>query len=210
MGWVNSIHSTGAAVGAEGAADLLHPRKRFYAGGARSVRGYGENQLGPRVLTIAGERLVAADSANPACSLATVTACDPNSAKLANRDFEPKPLGGNVVVEGSVELRFPVWKDLSGAAFVDAGYVAQRLNARLPKSKAAITPGVGVRYLTRVGPVRVDLAMSPNKGEFLPVVTEQVVNGEVRLVNVKEDRRYAPAKGLLNRLQLHLSIGEAF
>ena len=31
---------------------VLHPRKRFYAGGANSVRGYAENQLGPRILTI--------------------------------------------------------------------------------------------------------------------------------------------------------------
>ena len=210
MGWVNALESTGAAVGAFGAGDILHPRKRFYAGGSRSVRGYGENQLGPRVLTISGQRLVDADSDNPACTITDVTLCNPNSAKLANRDFEPRPLGGNVVVEGSAELRFPIWKDLSGAGFVDAGYVAQRLNPALPKSKAAVTPGVGIRYLTRVGPVRVDLAMSPASGEFLPVVTEQVVNGEVRLVNVKENRRYAPAKGLLNRLQLHLSIGEAF
>ncbi|HEY9227730.1 MAG TPA: BamA/TamA family outer membrane protein, partial [Gemmatimonadaceae bacterium] len=38
--------------------DVLHPRKRFYAGGANSVRGYAENQLGPRVLTIEADTLV--------------------------------------------------------------------------------------------------------------------------------------------------------
>ena len=37
---------------------VLHPRKRFYAGGAQSVRGYGENQLGPRVLTIRPGKLL--------------------------------------------------------------------------------------------------------------------------------------------------------
>src|SRR5205807_5484904 len=36
---------------------VLHPRTRFYAGGAMSVRGYGENQLGPRVLTISEDSL---------------------------------------------------------------------------------------------------------------------------------------------------------
>ncbi|MDQ3951323.1 MAG: BamA/TamA family outer membrane protein, partial [Gemmatimonadota bacterium] len=37
-----------------GAHDLsvVHPRKRFYAGGSQSVRGFGENMLGPRVLTV--------------------------------------------------------------------------------------------------------------------------------------------------------------
>lgn len=211
MGWVNALESTGAAVGAVNAGDILHPRKRFYAGGARSVRGYGENQLGPRVLTISGKTLSEKNADIPACaSGADMSVCNPNAVDLANRDFEPRALGGNIVVEGSAELRFPVWKDLSGAAFVDAGYVAQRINPALPKSKAAVTPGIGIRYMTRVGPVRVDLAMNPASGEFLPVVTEQVVDGEVRLVNVKENRRYAPAKGLLNRMQLHLSIGEAF
>lgn len=210
MGWVNALESTGAAVGAVTAGDILHPRKRFYAGGARSVRGLGENQLGPRVLTISGQKLFEGDSANLACTLATVTACNPNAVRLANRDFVPRALGGNIVVEGSAEIRFPVWKDLSGAAFVDAGYVSQRINPALPKSKTAVTPGIGIRYLTRVGPVRVDLAMSPTAGEFLPVVTEQVMDGQVRLVNLKDNRRYAPAKGLLNRMQLHLSIGEAF
>ena len=45
-----------------GGADsgVLHPRKRFYAGGANSVRGYGENQLGPRILTIDASTLVEA------------------------------------------------------------------------------------------------------------------------------------------------------
>ncbi len=211
MGWVNAMHGTGTALGAAEAADILHPRKRFYAGGARSVRGFGENQLGPRVLTISGSLLQSKDSLNAPCRSGTdMAACNPNVAALANRDFEPRALGGNVVVEANVEIRFPVWKELTGAAFVDGGYVSQHTNPSLPKSKAAVTPGVGIRYLTRVGPVRVDLAMSPSRGEFLPVVTEQLIDGEVKLVNVRESRRYAPGKGLLNRMQLHLSIGEAF
>ncbi|MBA3656767.1 MAG: BamA/TamA family outer membrane protein [Gemmatimonadaceae bacterium] len=211
MGWVNALESTGAALGAAAGGDILHPRKRFYAGGSRSVRGFGENQLGPRVLTISAAQLQRKDSLNAPChSGADMTACNPNVAGLANRDFEPRALGGNIVVEANAELRFPVWKDLSGAAFIDGGYVSQRINSALPKSKAAVTPGVGIRYLTRVGPVRVDLALSPTGSELLPVVTEQVVNGEVKLVNVKDNRRYAPARGLLNRMQLHLSIGEAF
>ena len=36
---------------------VLHPRKELYAGGASSVRGYGTNQLGPRVLTIDPNKL---------------------------------------------------------------------------------------------------------------------------------------------------------
>src|SRR5205823_3786386 len=41
-----------ALASAQTGIELLHPRKRFYAGGSHSVRGYDENQLGPRILTI--------------------------------------------------------------------------------------------------------------------------------------------------------------
>src|SRR6266576_3292781 len=54
FGWVSPLGSTTQAVGvaASFGDGILHPRKRFYAGGSHSVRGFGENQLGPRVLTI--------------------------------------------------------------------------------------------------------------------------------------------------------------
>src|SRR5690606_13013720 len=53
-GWVRPLGTSirGVDEGVLGSS-LLHPRKRFYAGGSQSVRGFGENQLGPRVLTIA-------------------------------------------------------------------------------------------------------------------------------------------------------------
>lgn len=211
MGWVNSLQSTGEALGATGNGNILHPRKRFYAGGSRSVRGFGENQLGPRVLTISAKKLQSRDSLNASCRIAgDMTQCNPNVKGLENRDFEPRPLGGNVVVEASTEVRFPVWRDITGAAFVDAGYVSQRTNPALPRSRTAVTPGVGIRYLTRVGPVRVDLAMNPGRSETLPVVTEQIVNGQTTLVTLRDSRRYTAGKGIVSRLQLHLSIGEAF
>jgi translocation and assembly module TamA len=49
---------------------ILHPRKRFYAGGANSVRGFGENQLGPRILTLPHQYLVNAKTTSGA-------PCDP-------------------------------------------------------------------------------------------------------------------------------------
>ena len=49
-----AVHARAGIVrSTDGAGSVILPRKRFYAGGARSVRGYGENQLGPRVLVIA-------------------------------------------------------------------------------------------------------------------------------------------------------------
>ena len=212
LGWVHALASTGNAVGL-GSEDLLHPRKRFYAGGSRSVRGFGENQLGPRILTVPASTLRRGATGCPAAT--PITACDPNNALLKDRDFEPRPLGGNIVAEGSVELRFPLYQDkLVGATFVDAGYVSQRLNSALPKSKAAVTPGFGVRYLSPVGPIRIDFGINPGLSETLPVITEDVVNGQTKLVTLDQKRVYHPFRsgfnGVLDRLTLHLSIGEAF
>jgi outer membrane protein insertion porin family len=213
IGWVSPLGSTDQALGVGGVVggNVLHPRKRFYAGGSHSVRGFGENQLGPRVLTVPIGNLQRNDSLNLACTSGTdVTTCDPGVLK--DRDFEPRPLGGNFVVEGSVEARFPVWRELIGAAFVDAGMVRQKSNPGLPRSRAAVTPGFGVRYRSPVGPIRADIGFNPGTTESLPVVTENIVNGQRTLVTLQTPRTYAPASGggILKRMVLHLSIGEAF
>jgi len=215
IGWVNSLGSTTQAVGigTSFGGGVLHPRKRFYAGGSHSVRGFGENQLGPRVLTIPITSLQKADSLNVACTSGTdVTSCNPNSAILKDRDFEPRPLGGNFVVEGSVEARFPVWQQLFGAVFVDAGMVSQRTNPTLAKRATAVTPGFGFRYKSPVGPIRADVGFNPGHTETLPVVTENTVNGQKTLVTLQQRRTYSPTNGhgILGRMILHLSIGEAF
>src|SRR5439155_900967 len=78
VGWVRSLGSTAQAVGISASLGdgVLHPRKRFYAGGSHSVRGFGENQLGPRVLTVPISVLQTHDSTNAACLTGTdVTTC---------------------------------------------------------------------------------------------------------------------------------------
>ena len=192
-------------------AEMYSTEKALLPGGSHSVRGFGENQLGPRVLTVPIGNLQRNDSLNLACTSGTdVTTCDPGVLK--DRDFEPRPLGGNFIVEGSVEARFPVWRDLVGAAFVDAGLVRQKSNPTLPRRRAAITPGFGVRYRSPVGPIRADIGFNPGTTESLPVVTENIVNGQRTLVTLQTRRTYAPSGsgGILKRMVLHLSIGEAF
>lgn len=219
-GYVQALASTAEAVGAtldsSPGADtrhILHPRKRFYLGGATSVRGFVENQLGPRVLTIAPEKLRGSPSSASASvcpSTTPIAQCDPNASYISNNDFDPRPLGGNLLLEGSTEYRFPVFGSFLGAVFVDAGYLAQNTNPTLARSEAAVTPGFGGRYLSPVGPVRVDIGINPIISEKLPVVTEDFVNGQRTLVTLQQRRTYQTGHGLLSRLTLHLAIGEAY
>ncbi|HEY0996460.1 MAG TPA: BamA/TamA family outer membrane protein [Gemmatimonadaceae bacterium] len=203
-----------------GDALVIHPRKRFYAGGAQSVRGYGENQLGPRILTIAPEQLAHALTTSGApcdtTSAASIALCDPNTGDITNSQFLPRPLGGTSVIEGSVELRFPIWRKLGGAAFVDAAVVGKNALrpgsdiGRLASGAAAVTPGFGVRYYSLVGPIRVDLGFNPRRTEPLRVVTEATAGGVRRIVPLTTPRTFDPGGSVFSRMVLHLSIGQAF
>lgn len=213
-GWVQGLAGTAAALGVEGSEEVLHPRKRFYAGGSRSVRGYQENQLGPRVLTVDPTVLIDLGG----CTDAEVAdgTCDPADVPVDR--FQPRPVGGRSVLEANVEYRFPLGETWQGAVFVDGAAIGEGVRAMFGRGRAAVTPGFGGRWTSPVGPVRVDLGIRPLVVETLPVVTEYVdAEGLRRLVRLDMPRRYDPLEDtrgflgqVLGRLVLHLSIGEAF
>jgi len=66
------------------------------------------------------------------------------------------PVGGRTLLEGSVELRTPIYGNFGGVLFFDVGEV-RRKPASLTVSDLQFGAGVGVRYQTIVGPLRVDL-----------------------------------------------------
>lgn len=218
LGWVRHLSGTAAAIGIERDAQeaLLHPRKRFYAGGSRSVRGFGENQLGPQLLTVDPAELLEGDQACTPQQIADGT-CDPHVAEM--QEFLPRSIGGTSVVEASVEYRFPFAGGVTAAVFLDGALVGEGIAAAFTDGTRAVTPGVGVRFATPVGPVRIDLGIRPNLTERLPVITEfEDADGRRRLIELETPRRYnaveAAGGGFLDeifsRLALHLSIGEAY
>jgi len=215
-----------------GTFDLVHPQKRFYAGGANSVRGFAQGRLGPRVLTIDPVRLLEPGTAGAGCNPSQLMdlSCDPASIKEGR--FVPRPTGGTRVLEGNLELRFPIGLNLEGVMFTDVGQVWGGRD-EVDLSKLAITPGVGVRYLSPVGPIRIDLGYRFREGEPLAVVTSQLevfnpnvheeserirIDGNVipyvrtnELAALKTSRLFGEASPLsLQRFQLHISIGQAF
>src|SRR6266542_504826 len=117
------------------------------------------------------------------------------------------PVGGNGLVDGTVELRFPIAGEFGGALFLDAGNVADA--SAVPSAwQAVLDPtllqwaaGVGLRYRTPFGPVRLDL------GVRLPD----------RLSTASEAFPAVPytrwPDGALHRepiAAVHISLGEAF
>jgi outer membrane protein insertion porin family len=72
------------------------------------------------------------------------------------------PTGGNALVFGGLELRYDLRKTLALAAFTDAGSVYP-LVADLDLGTVFYTTGLGVRYKTPVGPVRVDWGLKLNR-----------------------------------------------
>jgi outer membrane protein assembly complex protein YaeT len=112
-----------------GAVENLPLSERFYAGGEKSVRGFGRRRLGP----------LSADD---------------------------DPIGGLSLLEGSLELRRPIWQALGGALFVDFGQVSTR-RFHVPVRDLEFSAGFGLSYQTPVGPVRVDIGFpfNPPRGD---------------------------------------------
>ncbi len=74
--------------------------------------------------------------------------------------------GGRYLVEGSLEARAKVTNDIGVVGFVDAGYVAAD---RFPSlDELQIGAGIGVRYYTGLGPLRLDVAVPVNKRDGDP------------------------------------------
>jgi outer membrane protein assembly complex protein YaeT len=120
---------------------FVPPDQRFYAGGPNDVRGFQRNELGPVVYVVRR-------------GFANV----PDSVRVA-------ATGGNMLALGNVELRIPspIFRSrMRLATFVDAGGAWERQGPQ--KSRVIrVTPGVGVRVATPLGPARLDVAYNPYK-----------------------------------------------
>jgi translocation and assembly module TamA len=174
---------------------------RFYSGGS-AMRGYNNRRLSPLLLVPAeGSRLG-----------------DGLAAPLGRQPGETVPIGGDGLFEGSVEARYRLSDKLLGALFMDTGFVTRpELNfgrvAEFFSEKMQYAVGTGIRYLTLVGPVRVDLAYRLPWGSPPPVYE---LGGTYLLAPPGGgcfgigERQGGPTTSPEGRCTLHISIGEAF
>jgi outer membrane protein assembly factor BamA len=230
-GWARAGDAAGSGLG-------LHPQKRFFAGGPNSVRGFPQYRLGPRLLTVNAAATLAqpvgvAGRPGAGCSAHEINGGTCDIAAFVQThpgELVVQPVGGSVSLEANLEARFPVWRDqLRGAAFVDFGQVWRDARQFRP-AELQFTPGLGIRYFSPVGPIRIDVGYNPGRAESLPVMTTEVCDASVtpcgpilpgetydpaRLANRRTLRAlppvlWQPYDSFVNRLQFHFSIGQAF
>ena len=113
--------------------------ERFTAGGENTHRAYP--------LDLLGNLCVDEDEIARGCQ-PTLLQDPPGSAIL--------PLGGSGLLLFNAEYRFPIFATVGGAVFIDAGNVyASSRNIRFDDIRYGA--GLGIRYLSPVGPLRVDV-----------------------------------------------------
>jgi hypothetical protein len=143
---------------------FIPQQERLFAGGANSVRGYQQNELGPVVYLPDSLQVCTAptgDCIDPGASADTVY-----FSSIPERSPRVLPVGGNSVAVANVELRMPspfIPNRIQVAFFADAGQVWTRgaTGAESSFDGLRITPGVGVRVSSPVGPIRMDIGFNP-------------------------------------------------
>jgi outer membrane protein assembly factor BamA len=168
----------------------IPPERRFYGGGPTHVRGFRFNELGP-----------------------TVYIARPVRRSDGGFDVEivRSSTGGTRTVLASAELTAPIPigpPALRGAVFIDAGQVWESRDSLATRPGLRITPGVGGRFATPVGPIRLDVAYNPYQAEPGPLYG---INERGELVPRPLDPRHQPeeSRGFFRRLVVQLSLGNA-
>lgn len=171
--------------------NFIPPEQRFYAGGPNDVRGFERNELGEVVYVVPKGEV--------------------DTAAIETREIDPDrvtvaAIGGNTLVVGNVELRAPspvFSARLRLAAFLDAGGVWQRGSGN--PAVIRVTPGVGIRLATPLGPARLDVAYNPYK---LQAGTLFQVDTAGALTPVPGQESYIKARG--SKFTFHFAVGQAF
>lgn len=226
---LGSVIGASIRVDGETRRAFIPPQERLYAGGANTVRGFQQNELGPVVYRIPPE------------SIDSVLRGDTLFFEVTNaaRVERVEPLGGDNVIIASLESRIasPILKDfLQYALFVDAGAVWNERRAGLREKFPGlrVTPGAGVRVYTPVGPVRLDVGYNPyDRPPGAAFVLSGAPGGEQPLYCVSPGNKlpvtereglpglqaegpcpasFAPPRGrsFFRRLTFQLAIGQAF
>jgi outer membrane protein insertion porin family len=131
--------------------------ENYYAGGFNSVRGFKDSTLGPR---------------------STPSQLNADRGTQLDPDQNPAAFGGNLLVTGGAEVLFPMpfvkdQRSLRTSVFMDVGSVFDTNCASTSTycsnpdfANVAASLGLGVTWVTALGPLSFSLAMPIKKPEF--------------------------------------------
>jgi len=122
------------------------------------------------------------------------------------------PTGGNTAVVLNAELRLPspiLSRRMRLGLFVDAGQVWERGRELFSISGLRVTPGMGVRFSTPLGPVRIDAAYNGYPLErgpllYVPPAPDPIV------VIVDEYPPLRAQKTFWQQVVVQIAVGQAF
>lgn len=172
---------------------FIPPEKLFYGGGPTTVRGFRRNGLGPVIY------------------VARPSPDDDAESDSVKSDTVVSAAGGRRIVVSTVELTIPApfWRDqLRLAAFVDGGRVWDPASPELRDPGFRVTPGIGLRYATPVGPFRFDVAY--NGYPQTPGPLYQIDRKGDIVGKIADDFVPDRAVSFWKRLVVHVSIGQTF
>ena len=177
-------------------ARYVPPEHRFYAGGPNSVRGFSPNELGPLVYVTRDTTLF--DTAAAA------------RGDTIYSDLRVSPTGGSSALVANLELRVPApvfTSRMHLTFFVDVGQVwdqAQGLYFSLGDLR--VTPGVGLRFGTPLGPVRIEAGYNAYPPQVGPLYFET----DSTIVRIREGYSVPRPTSFLRRLTLQFAVGPTF
>ncbi len=174
-GWVFARNTQFGIISRTGGGNTIPLAERLYSGGSTSLRSFPDFQAGPRDL---------------------------------KTGFV---LGGNASLVNNLELRFPLYGDnVRGVLFEDAGNVYSSVGdisfrfrqRNLQDFNYMVqSAGIGIRYQTPIGPVRLDFSFSPDAPRFFGLKgTLQDLINNTAVSTVQK----------INSFQFHFSLGQAF
>ena len=172
--------------GGYGSTTELPFYEHFFAGGFGSVRGFENNTLGPRstpaIQYIANQPITEIDENGLPTQIGGPDGrqfgyvVDPTTGKIVVQPVVtvPQPFGGNVLMEGTAEILFPMpfIKDrssLRSAFFFDVGNVfntqcsVNQVNCfDIDAGELRYSVGIGITWLSGFGPLTFSLAKPLN------------------------------------------------
>lgn len=183
--------------------DAIPLPERFFGGGGVSMRGFNDNQAGPRDIGTAAE----------------IPGTTPTAQATGF------PIGGNGLFFNTVELRFPLLgANISGVVFEDMGNIFNNFSdISLAYHQPSISnfnysvqaPGFGIRYKTPLGPIRVDISYALNppryQGYSASLTTQQLLACNPNPAAAASNPGYCrPGRQSLSHINFFFSIGQAF